>query len=94
MLSTLFSGGIFNVSSSTSYDGICKMLNEEQQEEKDELTRRWRDHKIEELNFVGTVVSKQALSSGPPLVAGPIYVLPWGGFMPIIIKSLPCPRLF
>jgi hypothetical protein len=56
-LSTVFGGGIFDMGSSTSYDSICLMLNAEDSEERDDLTTKWRDHKIQELNFVGTVVS-------------------------------------
>ncbi len=33
------------------------MLNAENESERDRLTRKWRDHKIQELRFVGTVVS-------------------------------------
>lgn len=40
---------------STAYDAICIMLNAEDREEQDELTKNWRDHKLEELNFIGTV---------------------------------------
>ncbi|KAI9903446.1 hypothetical protein N3K66_002798 [Trichothecium roseum] len=40
---------------STAYDGIALMLNSNDSQERDELTRNWRDHKLEELNFVGTV---------------------------------------
>lgn len=32
------------------------MLNAEDEQEQDELTKNWRDHKLEELNFVGTLV--------------------------------------
>jgi hypothetical protein len=44
------------MSGSTAYDGITLMLNCEDDAERDELTRKWRDHKLQELNFVGTVV--------------------------------------
>lgn len=51
---------IFNIGAffetSTAYDGIDLMLNCQDEEERDVLTRNWRDHKLEELNFVGTVV--------------------------------------
>ncbi|CAH0017055.1 unnamed protein product [Clonostachys rhizophaga] len=39
----------------TAQDGIEIMLQCEDGELRDELTKRWRDHKLEELNFVGTV---------------------------------------
>ncbi|KAH7157995.1 hypothetical protein B0J13DRAFT_185685 [Dactylonectria estremocensis] len=38
-----------------AYDAICHMANTEDPEERDQLTRNWRDHKIQELRFVGTV---------------------------------------
>lgn len=40
------------------------MLNADTEEERDQLTRNWRDHKAEELNFVGTVVSTLHRPSG------------------------------
>jgi hypothetical protein len=44
--------------SSPASEGISLMLNSEDPQERDELTRTWRDHKLEELNFVGTLVSQ------------------------------------
>lgn len=41
---------------STSADTIIQMLNEDDQSQKDEMTKNWRDHKLQELNFVGTLV--------------------------------------
>lgn len=56
-VSGIFSaGGIFGANT-TAYDGVTLMLNAATEEERDDLTRRWRDHKIAELNFVGTLVS-------------------------------------
>jgi len=40
-----------------AYQPIEILLNTEDKAERDELTRQWRDHKLEELNFVGIVVS-------------------------------------
>ncbi|EXM00481.1 hypothetical protein NOF04DRAFT_1400018 [Fusarium oxysporum II5] len=40
---------------STSADTIIQMLNEDDQTQKDEMTKNWRDHKLQELNFVGTL---------------------------------------
>jgi len=40
---------------SVAYEAICLMLDTEDQEKQKELTETWRDHKLEELNFVGTV---------------------------------------
>jgi hypothetical protein len=50
-----FGGGIYAPNPST-YDPIKILLNAESTEEKDELTKRWRDNKLSELNFVGVVV--------------------------------------
>ncbi|KAI0143039.1 hypothetical protein GGR57DRAFT_508376 [Xylariaceae sp. FL1272] len=41
--------------SATTYDSIYIILNTPDTEKQDELTRRWMDHKLEELNFVGLV---------------------------------------
>lgn len=41
---------------STSADTIIQMLNEDDQIQQDEMTKNWRDHKLQELNFVGTLV--------------------------------------
>ncbi|KAK6708499.1 hypothetical protein SNK04_009465 [Fusarium graminearum] len=40
---------------STGCDTIIRMLNEDDKELKDEMTKNWRNHKLEELNFVGTL---------------------------------------
>jgi hypothetical protein len=52
-----FGGGIYAPNPST-YDPIKILLNAETTEEKDELTEKWRDNKLSELNFVGIVVCK------------------------------------
>ena len=44
-------------SSHTTYSPIFRLLNEEDQKEKDKLTERWKESKLQELNFVGIVVS-------------------------------------
>ena len=49
-----FGGGIYAPDPST-YDPIEILLNAEG-EERDNLTARWRDNKLSELNFVGVVV--------------------------------------
>lgn len=41
---------------SIPYEAIRLMVSTEDKDDRDELTRNWRDHKIEELSFVGTVV--------------------------------------
>ncbi|KAF5664687.1 hypothetical protein FHETE_6958 [Fusarium heterosporum] len=40
---------------STSCDTIIRMLNEHDEKKRDEMTKNWRNHKVEELNFVGTL---------------------------------------
>jgi cytochrome c biogenesis protein CcdA len=47
-------GGL-TVLSRTTYDSILLLLTAETEEERDELTKQWRAHKLEELNFVGVV---------------------------------------
>jgi hypothetical protein len=43
--------------SKTTYDPIYYLLNAEDDKERDELTQRWKDNKLQELSFVGIVVS-------------------------------------
>lgn len=47
-------GGLI-VPSGTTHDTISLLLTAETEQERDELTKQWRDHKLEELNFVGVV---------------------------------------
>ena len=42
--------------SATVYEGICYMLNADDEKERDELTQKWLTHKLQELKFAGTVV--------------------------------------
>ncbi|KAF1914821.1 hypothetical protein BDU57DRAFT_589003 [Ampelomyces quisqualis] len=51
-----FGGGIYAPDPST-YDPIKILLNVEDSDEKDELTQRWKDNKLSELNFVGVVAA-------------------------------------
>lgn len=44
--------------STTTYDPIFALLNADTTEEQDNLTEKWRDHKLAELNFIGIVVSR------------------------------------
>ena len=43
--------------SKTADGPIYKLLNAEEDKERDELTQRWKQNKLQELNFVGIVVS-------------------------------------
>lgn len=45
-------------SSSTTYGPIYRLLNTHDEKERDRLTERWKDNKLQELNFVGIVVSE------------------------------------
>lgn len=40
----------------SSYDAINIIINTEDEEERDRLTEKWQEHKLEELSFVGIVV--------------------------------------
>lgn len=51
-----FGGGIYAPDPST-YDPIEILLNSEDGQDRDDLTVKWRDNKLSELNFVGIVVS-------------------------------------
>ena len=44
------------LSSATTYDPILLLLNADDEAQRDELTHRWKDSKLQELNFVGIVV--------------------------------------
>lgn len=47
----------------TTHDPIKKLLNAETMEERDTLTTEWRDRKLQELNFIGVVVSLDMIVS-------------------------------
>ncbi|CBX94136.1 hypothetical protein LEMA_P038100.1 [Plenodomus lingam JN3] len=49
-----FGGGIYAPDSST-YDPLEILLNTEDEQERDDLTVKWRDNKLSELSFVGVV---------------------------------------
>lgn len=51
-----FLGGGIYCPDSTTYDPIEILLNTESEDERDDLTVKWRDNKLSELNFVGVVV--------------------------------------
>jgi hypothetical protein len=50
-----FGGGIYAPDPST-YDPIEILLNTEDEEKREALTKLWRDNKLSELSFVGVVV--------------------------------------
>lgn len=51
------------LSSNTTYGPIYRLLNTENDKERDDLTERWKENKLQELNFVGIVVSARTLPS-------------------------------
>ncbi|EMD00526.1 hypothetical protein BAUCODRAFT_144184 [Baudoinia panamericana UAMH 10762] len=51
---TMFRGGLI-APTGTTYDSIRLLLTAESVDERDQLTRQWRDHKLQELNFIGIV---------------------------------------
>lgn len=54
--------------STTTYDPIFALLNGNTEDERDRLTEKWRDHKLEELNFVGIVVDMNCEDFGYKLL--------------------------
>ena len=50
----IFRGGLLAPSRTTS-DSILFLLTAPTAKERDDLTRQWRDHKLQELNFIGVV---------------------------------------
>lgn len=53
-MASIFRGGVV-APTKTTYDSIRLLLTAEDEEERDRLTKQWRDHKLQELNFVGIV---------------------------------------
>jgi hypothetical protein len=51
-----FLGGGIYAPDTTTYDPLEILLNTEDEDEKDDLTVKWRDNKLSELSFVGVVV--------------------------------------
>ncbi|KAH6655379.1 hypothetical protein BKA67DRAFT_657324 [Truncatella angustata] len=41
--------------SQTTHSTLSALLNEDDAQERDRLTEKWRDHKLQELNFIGVV---------------------------------------
>ena len=53
-LSAIYPGSLMSPLQ-TTYETVAYLLAAETEQERDELTKQWRDHKLEELNFVGVV---------------------------------------
>lgn len=43
----------------TSFNSMDKLLSIQDEDRRDELTIKWRDYKLQELNFVGITVNTQ-----------------------------------
>lgn len=79
-----FGGGIYAPDPST-YDPIEILLNADTTQERDELTMKWRDNKLSELNFVGVV---SALLAGVLTSTGSWpAILPSGTLAPWPIRT-------
>lgn len=65
----------------TTFDSIRLIINAEEEKERDELTKQWMTHKMEELNFIGIVGALLAgclTSTGDwPQVLGNGQTQPW-----------------
>jgi hypothetical protein len=51
--------------SNATNDPIYSLLNAPDEKERDELTKRWKDNKLQELSFVGIVVSTNPANDHP-----------------------------
>lgn len=51
-----------------TYDPLLLLLNHHDKKERDRLTEKWKDNKLQELSFVGVVVSSRSQYS-PRLTA-------------------------
>ncbi|KAK1993173.1 hypothetical protein LX36DRAFT_263119 [Colletotrichum falcatum] len=79
-VSNLFRGGLFSPPTLT-YDPLHLLLNHEDESERDRLTEKWKDNKLQELNFVGVVAALLAnvlTSTGSwPNLLPPGTTTPW-----------------
>ncbi|KAI0484903.1 hypothetical protein GGR56DRAFT_680769 [Xylariaceae sp. FL0804] len=71
--------------STTTYDPIYCLLNAENEEARDEMTERWKDNKLQELNFIGIV---GALLAGVLTSTGSWpSILPNGSISPWTVRA-------
>lgn len=75
---------------STGCDTIIQMLNEDDKKVKDEMTKNWRNHKLEELKFVGTLVC----STCPVTVSLPFVDVCRALFSPVVSAQRVPGRMF
>ncbi|KXH53982.1 hypothetical protein CSAL01_09865, partial [Colletotrichum salicis] len=76
----IFRGGLFSPPTLT-YDPLLLLLNHDEQDERNRLTEKWKDNKLQELNFVGVVAALLAnvlTSTGSwPNLLPPETTTPW-----------------
>ncbi|KAK1715243.1 hypothetical protein BDP67DRAFT_543249 [Colletotrichum lupini] len=58
----IFRGGLFSPPTLT-YDPLLLLLNHDDQDERNRLTEKWKDNKLQELNFVGVVRQSALLAN-------------------------------
>ncbi|WDK17083.1 hypothetical protein CGRA01v4_08366 [Colletotrichum graminicola] len=79
-VSNIFRGGLFSPPTLT-YDPLLLLLNHDEESERDRLTEKWKDNKLQELNFVGVVAALLAnvlTSTGSwPNLLPPETTTPW-----------------
>ncbi|WYZ46083.1 hypothetical protein EsH8_IX_000308 [Colletotrichum jinshuiense] len=79
-IANIFRGGLFSPPALT-YDPLLLLLNHEEKSERDRLTERWKDNKLQELNFIGVVSALLAnvlTSTGSwPNLLPPDTTTPW-----------------
>ncbi|KAK2052597.1 hypothetical protein LY76DRAFT_598480 [Colletotrichum caudatum] len=79
-VTNIFRGGLFSPPTLT-YDPLVLLLNHDEESERDRLTEKWKDNKLQELNFVGVVAALLAnvlTSTGSwPNLLQPGTTTPW-----------------
>ncbi|KZL84190.1 hypothetical protein CI238_02750, partial [Colletotrichum incanum] len=79
-ITNIFRGGLFSLPTLT-YDPLVLLLNHDEKTERDRLTEKWKDNKLQELNFVGVVAALLAnvlTSTGSwPNLLPPGTTTPW-----------------
>ncbi|OHE95194.1 hypothetical protein CORC01_09581 [Colletotrichum orchidophilum] len=80
LMVNIFRGGLFSPPTLT-YDPLLLLLNHEDKSERNKLTEKWKDNKLQELNFVGVVAALLAnvlTSTGSwPNLLPPETTTPW-----------------
>ncbi|KAK1981674.1 hypothetical protein LZ30DRAFT_73827 [Colletotrichum cereale] len=78
-VTNIFRGGLFSPPTLT-YDPLLLLLNHEEKSERDKLTEKWKDNKLQELNFVGVaaLLANVLTSTGSwPNLLPPGTTTPW-----------------